>query len=173
MLKLTVIGNLGSDAELRTDQGQPFVSLSIAHTEKQKNTDGREYEQTTWVSATINGDGGNLLQYLKKGVKVYAYGDCGLRIYHSEKERKMKAGINLFVRNIELIGARPDEVPHDVYDSDGVAHAVNKFYHCADAAPGTKLYSKQGAEFITADGGWVTPATPEQPKPQENEYQGY
>ena len=155
MLKLQVIGNLGSDAELQKSQGQSFVSLSIAHTEKRKQPDGSEREFTTWISATINGDGGNLLPYLKKGTRVYAYGDVGLKVFHSEKERCMKAGINLFVRNIELLGGSSDDVPRDIYDLDGVAHHVGKFYYC-DTVRSQIVYDRGGREYQVDASGWVT-----------------
>lgn len=156
MLKLSIIGNLGSDAEIMAENGQKFVRMSIAHTERRKKADGSEYEQTTWVSATINGDGGNVVQYLKKGTRVYAYGDVGLRVFHSEKERRMMAGLNLFIRNIELLGGSSDEVPRDLYDIDGVAHRINKYYHCSTSQLGL-LYDRSGHEFLSDEQGWVIP----------------
>lgn len=155
MLKLQIIGNLGSDAELRRDSGREFVSMSIAHTERRKSPDGTEYEVTKWVSATINGNGGNLLPYLKKGTKVCAWGDCDVRVYHSEKERRMVGGLNLFIRDIELVGQQPDLVPRNLYDTEGVAHRIEKYYHCADAKL-TGLMSQSGVQFLVDENGWVT-----------------
>lgn len=161
MLKLQIIGNLGSDAEVVREQGSQFVKLSIAHTEKRKSDDGHEREITTWVSATVNGDGGNLLPYLKKGTRVYAYGDIALRVFHSEKERRMMAGINLFIRNIELLGGSSDDVPRDLYDIDGVAHRVGKYYYVADVRS-QPLYDRSAAEYLVDASGWVTKQQPEE-----------
>ena len=154
MMKLTIVGNLGSDAQLRREQGNEFVSLSIAHSEKRKDESGNEYERTEWISATINGNAGNLLPYLKKGTKVYAYGDISLRTFHSEKERKLKAGLNLFIRNIELVGAQPDIVPRELYEIDGCAHKVGKWFYC-DTIRNAKLYDRNGVEFVVDENGWV------------------
>lgn len=162
MLKLQIIGNLGADAEVKREQGSQFVSLSIAHTERRKDANGVDRETTTWVSATINGDGGNLLQYLKKGTKVYAYGDVGLRLYNSEKDRRMKAGLNLYIRNIELIGSQGDEVPRELTDIDGVLHKVGKYYYC-DTAKGLTLYNRSGQEFRVDAQGWVTVVSAPEP----------
>lgn len=162
MLKLQIIGNLGADAEVKREQGSQFVSLSIAHTERRKDANGVDHETTTWVSATINGDGGNLLQYLKKGTKVYAYGDVGLRLYNSEKDRRMKAGLNLYIRNIELIGAQGDEVPRELTDIDGVLHKVGKYYYC-DTAKGLTLYNRSGQEFKVDTQGWVSVVSTTEP----------
>lgn len=166
MIKLTVLGNLGSDAELRKDAGQPFVSMSIAHTERRRDASGKEYEVTEWVSATLNGDGGNLLQYLKKGTKVIAMGDAALRLYHSEKERKMKAGFKLFIRSIELVGAMPDAVPSTLYDTDGVAHHIEKYYYCQDAQ-GRTLYDRGARAYSVAPEGWVTQSSPAPANPAQ------
>ena len=154
MLKLSIIGNLGADAEVRKDQGREFVSMSIAHTEKRRGEDGAEREVTTWVSATLNGDGGNLLPFLKKGTKVFAYGDCDVRTFHSEKDRCIKAGLKLFIRNIELVGGSSDDVPRDLYDIDGVAHRVTKHYYCQDVKS-QSLFDRSGSEFLVDAAGWV------------------
>lgn len=168
MMKLTVIGNLGSDAELRKESGQPFVSMSIAHTERRKDQNGNETETTQWISATLNGDGGNLLPYLKKGTKVYAYGDCAPRLFHSEKDRMMKAGLNLFIRNIELIGAQPDSVPRDLYSTDGVAHRVGKYYYC-ETAKNEVLVDRSGHEYQVNPDGWVSPMVTDNNAAQVND----
>lgn len=156
MLKLEVIGNLGSDAELRRDGGREFITMSIAHTERRRNPDGTDYEVTKWVSATMNGNGGNLLPYLKKGTKVSAWGDCDVRVYHSEKERRIVGGLNLFIRDLELVGQQPDLVPKNLYDTEGVAHRIDKYYHCADVVHAS-LVSQSGAQFIVDENGWVAP----------------
>ena len=70
MLQLEIIGNLGADAQVMTSNGKPFVSFNVAHTERWQGEDGVKHEQTQWVSGALNGDGGNLLQYLKKGTTV-------------------------------------------------------------------------------------------------------
>lgn len=162
MRKLEIIGNLGADAELRNENGSQFVKLSIAENVKRRDANGREYESTEWTNATINGDGGNLLPYLKKGTKVYASGDISLRLFHSEKEKRMMPSINLFIRSIELVGGQVDEVPRDLYDLDGVAHRVTKHYYCADTR-GLLLYSKSGAEYNVDMQGWVAPVRPALP----------
>lgn len=81
MFKCTIIGNLGKDAVVKNSQFGEFVSLTIAHTEKYTDRQGVQREQTVWVSGTINWNASRLLPYLKKGVKVYAYGNLKQRIY--------------------------------------------------------------------------------------------
>lgn len=69
MLQCEVIGNLGSDAEIKEFSGKKYVSFSVAHSEVSKDQQGNRVGQTTWVSVLWYGDGGGLFQYLKKGNK--------------------------------------------------------------------------------------------------------
>ncbi len=156
MVKLIVEGNLGGDAEKRTENGRTFVSMSIADTTRRTDENGQVHEKTQWVSATLNGDGGNLLQYLKKGARVHVIGDGEVRMYHSEKQRALVAGLKVYVREIELTGSTPEAVPRDLYDTDGIAHRISKYYHCHDAANAT-LYNKSGGMFTVDANGWVLP----------------
>lgn len=162
MQKKIIVGNLGADAELKTENGRQYVSMSIANTERHKKNDGTYTETTTWVSATINGDGGNLLQYLKKGARVYAYGDYTVRTYHSEKQRALVAGVNLYIRDIELISTNSDAVPRDIYDENGTAHRVTKYYRVEDCRK-TMLYDRNGVGFLVDEQGFVWPPSSEQP----------
>lgn len=166
MQKKIIVGNLGADAELKTENGRQFVSMSIANTERRKKDDGTYTETTTWVSATLNGDGGNLLQYLKKGAKVYAYGDYTVRMYHSEKQRALVAGVNLYIRDIELLSTNTDAVPRDLYDETGAAHRITKYYWVQDAKK-TMLYDRNGAGYLVDEQGFVWPPNNEQPAQED------
>lgn len=129
MFKASIIGNLGSDAKVQDYQGNKFVSFDVAETKKYKKADGTDVEETTWVSCTLNGDGGNLLQYLKKGKKVYVDGDCSVRVYSSKVKRAIVAGVNLAVRNIELIGGITEDVPKQICDDQGRLIETFKAYY--------------------------------------------
>ena len=105
MLKLVISGNLGADAELRNANGAQFISFRVAHSDRWTDRNsGEVHDNTTWVSCTLNGDGGNLRPYLKQGTKVFVYGDVSTRIYVSPKDGKQYAGIDCRVRQLELCG---------------------------------------------------------------------
>lgn len=139
MLQLEIIGNLGADAQIMTSNGKPFVSFNVAHTERWQGEDGVKHEQTQWVSCALNGDGGNLLQYLKKGTTVYAIGRVSTRVFSSEKERRMVAGLNLSINHIELVGGRADDIPSRLVDDDGLIVQTFKAYYIIDK----KYFKKQ------------------------------
>lgn len=113
MLKLEVIGNLGANAELKEVNGEKFVSFRVAHsTRLTDKATGEVKESTTWVSCTLNGDGGRLFPYLAKGQKVYLRGIPTLKLFTSSKDGKQHAGLNLRVSELELCGGtqqREDE----------------------------------------------------------------
>lgn len=105
MIKVEIIGNLGADAQLQEKNGNKFVAFRVANTDKwvDKST-GQIIESTQWISCTLNGDGGSLLPYLKRGAKVFVRGNAQFVIFSSAKTRQMEVGVNLFVREIELCG---------------------------------------------------------------------
>lgn len=106
MLKCEIIGNLGADAEARTVNGQSFVSFRVAHSVTSTDTQaGVVIESTTWVSCTMNGDGGRVLPYLRKGTKVFLRGSVVLRLYVGNDGQK-HAGLNLYVAELELLNSR-------------------------------------------------------------------
>ena len=87
--KVSLIGNLGRDPEVRTTQaGSKVVSLAVATTEKwtDKNTQQRQ-EKTEWHRVVIFNDrlGGLAEQYLQKGSQVYLEGQLSTRKY-TDKE---------------------------------------------------------------------------------------
>lgn len=74
LFETTIIGNLGQDAQVKSNNGRAFISFTIAHTDRFKNQDGTTRDETTWVSVAKDGDGGNLTQYLTKGSIVCCQG---------------------------------------------------------------------------------------------------
>lgn len=159
MLTTIVIGNLGANAEFHSENGNEFVSFKVAHTDRYKGSDGQDKEETVWVSCVLNGRADKLLQYLTKGTKVCVVGDASVRTYHSKKMQRLVAGVNVFVRQIELIGARPDAVPPYLFDENGVQHKVIKFFFCQDIKD-SQLFDRDGTAYAVNENGLVLPPSP-------------
>lgn len=75
--KVTLIGNLGKDPEIRTFQsGGRVASFSVATTEHWKTKEGEKKSSTEWHKVSVFNE--NLIkfieQYLKKGSQVYVEG---------------------------------------------------------------------------------------------------
>lgn len=154
MLKAVIVGNLGSDAELHSENGNDYVTFRVAHTERRGQGE-QQTESTTWISCLMNGKNEKFLPYLKKGTTVAVMGELTLRTYHSETQHRLVAGANLFVRSCDLVGSRPADVPSRLYDRDGVEHKVFQFFNVQDAKD-MQLFSRSGDSFMADANGWVT-----------------
>lgn len=167
MLQLTIIGNLGADAEVKNSNGHQFVSFRVAHTESYNDSQGVKQERTQWVSCALNGDGGGLLPYLVKGTLVCVVGSLTVGIASSQKLRSMVATCNVHVRSIELLSrGQSDEVPRQLFTEKGLLLDTVKMYtlskenfdslQVGDA--GINLYDRHGVAFLLSKNGLITPA---------------
>lgn len=170
MLQLEIIGNLGADAQLREKDGRKFITFRVAHTEKFTRADGTEVNNTTWISCIINNDGGALLQYLKAGTRVFVRGAATLRAFSSEKARAFVGTADVNVRDIELVGSQPDEVPRQLVTKDAELVSVFKAFYVAEQYRDAQtLYDKHLNPYnVTAD-GWVTKSTQSPESPNNDE----
>lgn len=166
MFKGQIIGNLGTDAELRVHNENKFISFKVANSERYTAQDGTVHETLQWISVTWNGDGGKLLPYLKKGVKVYVTGSLSVGTYSSPKERRILPDINLRADYIELCGGTSDEIPKRIVDANGVLHDVFKAYYIdREDIPDKgvlKMTGEKSGSYIVDQSGYVFIAKPEQ-----------
>lgn len=151
MLRIQLIGNLGSDAEVKNINGKNALCFNVAHTDKWTDEKGQKHEETTWVSCILNGDGGKVKDYLKKGTAVYVEGAGSTRVYSSPKLKQFVAGVNVRVDHIELVGGSSDEVPRNLATSDGMLWPVYKAYFVAkDAVAACGASEAQNGVLIDA-----------------------
>lgn len=161
MLQAMLIGHLGADAESKSTNGNEFITFRIANTDKWTDEAGQVHEQTTWVDCIMNGKP-KVFEYLKKGQLVYVAGSVSLRVYSSAKDKCMKAGMTINVRQVELLGGKSDDVPTLLYTEDGQQQVnVGKFFYAPRATTENGelkeriLVSKSGERFIQDTGGWI------------------
>lgn len=162
MLQVTCIGHLGSDAEFKQSNGREFTTFRVAHTDRWTDDAGQVHETTTWVDCIINGKP-NVIEYLRKGQMVFVSGSCTLRVYSSAKERCMKAGMQINVRQIELLGGKSDEIPSTLYNAaTGEQVEVKKWYQVPALIRDKKqpewlpLVSRSQGKFVADRNGWVS-----------------
>ena len=154
MFKVHVIGNLGADAQVKEANGAKFVSFRVAHTETYSDQSGTKHENTVWIDCTMSNADSKVVPYLKKGTKVFVYGNASLRTYSSAKLRMMVAGCQCAVQTIELVGGSSDEVPRQLVDADGGIHQVAKAYY--SDVKGTTLFAQSGDQYDVSADGWIT-----------------
>lgn len=165
MLKVELIGNLGADAEVKNSQGYQFVTMRIAHTDKWKSQDGQTHENTIWVDATMNDTESKVIPYLRQGVKVFVRGNASLRVYSSPKDKCMKAGLSIAIREIELVGGQTDDVPRLLIDPQTAQllevtkhYWVNRDNTSMQDNDQMALTDDKGKQYIMSKGGFVVPA---------------
>lgn len=158
MLQCTMIGNLGANAEIKAADGREFVTFRLAHNDSYKAADGTRTETSMWVDCTMSCANGRpaVLPYLTKGTSVCVVGNVTLRVYSSEKDRCMKAGMTIHVHKLELIGGAGDSVPRRLFTKDGVMVDVNKYFYANTQEP--VLFDQRGNQFDVAEGGWIAPS---------------
>lgn len=152
MLQITLVGNLGADAQCQEKDGSKFTTFRVAHNERWKGADGMTHDTVIWVDCILS-DHPKVAEFLKAGTMVCVQGSVSLRVYSSEKDKCMKAGMTIRVRHIELLGGRGDDVPSRLYDANGVLHNVQKYY--ATDVNNALLMSERGDLFSTDANGWV------------------
>lgn len=160
MAKIEFIGNLGADALLQTTNGRQFVSFNVADTEVYTDSQGQRQERTSWISCTLAGDGGNLLQYLVKGKTVYVRGYMSTRVFNSAKHHMMMAGVNCRVLEIELIGGQTRDIPRQLNDDKGMLFDVYEAFYINQSVMQGKermtLFDRNMQQYAVDKNGFVT-----------------
>ena len=74
--KLVIVGNLGTDPEMRyTPSGQAVTNFNVATNRRYTTSDGNQVDETTWFRVSTWGKQAEICnQYLKKGNKVLVEG---------------------------------------------------------------------------------------------------
>ncbi len=90
--KVTLIGNLGKDPEIRrTQDGRPIANFTLATTESWRDRQsGERRDKTEWHQIVIFSEGLTKVaeQYLKKGMKVYVEGQLQTRSWEDQQGQK-------------------------------------------------------------------------------------
>lgn len=107
--KVTLIGNLGAEPEIRRlNSGDPVVNFRLATTETWRDGQGERQERTEWHSVVVFNE--NLAkvaeQYLKKGMKVYVEGKLQTRKWEKDGIERYTTEIVLqkFRGELQMLG---------------------------------------------------------------------
>jgi single-strand DNA-binding protein len=108
--KVTLIGNLGADPEIRTTpNGSKVAQFSVATSRQWNSASGEKQEKTEWHKCVAwNGGKGSGLadvieRYVKKGDKIFVEGRIEYRQYE-DKDKQTKYITEINVREILLLG---------------------------------------------------------------------
>ena len=104
MIKLQVIGHLGTDSTINEVNGKSVINFLVAHSEKYKDAQGTLVEKTIWVKCAYWTDRTAIAQYLKKGQLIYAEGTPEAEGYLN-KDNQNAASLKLRVFQVQLLGS--------------------------------------------------------------------
>lgn len=110
MNRLTIIGNLTRDPELRTTQaGKTVCSFTVAVNRRQKDQNGQDTADFFRVSAW-NQLGDNCAKYLAKGRKVAVVGQVSVHTYQGQ-DGKTYAQMDVMASEVEFLSAAQQAQP--------------------------------------------------------------
>ena len=126
--KVTLVGNLGRDPEIRAMQnGDKIVQLSIATSDRWKDkSSGEQRERTEWHRVVIFNDalGKIAEQYLKKGSTVYLEGQLQTRKWTDQQSGQDKYTTEVVLQRyrgeLTLLGSRPDNQINNEYNKSEI-----------------------------------------------------
>ena len=132
--KVTLVGNLGRDPEIRAMQnGDKIVQISIATSDRWKDrSTGEQRERTEWHRVVIFNEalGKIAEQYLKKGSTVYIEGQLQTRKWTDQQSGQEKYTTEVVLQRyrgeLTLLGSRPDNQVNNEYQNSQIDQKTRK-----------------------------------------------
>ncbi|GAA4458612.1 hypothetical protein GCM10023189_31150 [Nibrella saemangeumensis] len=105
--KVILVGNLGSDPEVRyLDGGSVVARFNIATSESYTNRNGERVEQTEWHKIELWDNLAKIAeQYLRKGNQVYIEGKLKTETWQ-DKDGAQRTGVRVRATSMQLLGGR-------------------------------------------------------------------
>jgi single-strand DNA-binding protein len=115
MLRVTLLGNLGADPEVRfTAKGAQIVSFRVAVNQVRTGPDGERQENTEWFRVRVSGRQSEFVQRLSKGARVLAIGRLDIGHYQS-KDGELRTSFDVWADDVQAVsrptgmGGEPEE----------------------------------------------------------------
>ena len=110
LAKITIIGNLGGDPEMRyLPNGDAVTNFSVAVTRKYRTRDGEDREDTDWYRVSCYRRLAEVAnEYLSKGRPVYIEGRPRLHTWDDTNTGEKRARIEIDANEMQMLGSRGD-----------------------------------------------------------------
>lgn len=109
--RVFLLGNVGSDPEIRESNGGKFATFRLATTDKgYTKRDGTQVpERTEWHNIVANSNIVCVIEnYVRKGTKLYIEGKLRTRKY-TARDNTERTVTEIYIDNLELLGGKPQE----------------------------------------------------------------
>ena len=143
--KVTLIGNLGKDAEIRNGGGTTIANLRLATTDRRKAQDGSWQDHTEWHSVVAFGKTAEVMErWGKKGKMLYIEGRLQTREYN-DKDGNKRWSTEVVANEIRMLGAK----------GEGEGQSSGTGGQSRDAAPGrSRGTGQRQPEAPAQSDGW-------------------
>ena len=110
--KVILVGNLGSDPEMRyTPNGKAVTSFSIATNRRYTTSAGESKEETDWFRVSVWGKQAEQCnQFLSKGKQVYVEGRLHARSWQGQ-DGQMRTSLEVTAERVLFLGKRGSVSP--------------------------------------------------------------
>jgi len=124
--RVSIIGNLGRDPEMRyTPGGQAVTWFSLAATRSWSTTNGDRREVTEWFNVAAWGSLAEIChQHLSKGRRVYVEGELRTRVWE-QPEGTRHHRTELVANEMIMLGPRPGHDANDEQLASGLEESRN------------------------------------------------
>jgi single-strand DNA-binding protein len=105
--KITLIGNVGRDPEVRNVGGDKKVAdFSIAVNDAFTDKSGQRQEKTEWFRVSFWNQRADVIEkYVKKGTQIFVEGKLSVRSY-TDKDGKERYSLDVLGSDFTLLGGR-------------------------------------------------------------------
>lgn len=104
MQQITIVGNVGKDAVVKSTNGNDITTFSVCVTESYKNAQGEKVEKSNWYGCVYRRKG--VANYIKKGDKILVQGNLNPKIYINDR-REASLDLTVNVELIEFLSSKP------------------------------------------------------------------
>ncbi|MGD0736772.1 MAG: single-stranded DNA-binding protein [Terracidiphilus sp.] len=108
--KVTLLGNVGKDPEIRSTAGGNMVAnFTLATSDNQKDAQGAWQERTEWHNLVAFKRTAEIVRdYVKKGSKLYIEGKITTRSWDDKESGQKRYKTEILVNELVLISGRDD-----------------------------------------------------------------
>ncbi len=108
MLRIEIIGNLGSDPEQRfTGEGVAMTSIRVAVNSRRRNAEGEQVERTDWFRVRTMGGKAEYVQRFTKGQRVLVIGRLEIGEW-TTREGETRTSYDIWADDVINLSPRED-----------------------------------------------------------------
>ena len=109
--KVSIIGNLGKDPEIRTTpSGKKVANFSVCTSDRWTDKEGKKQESAQWHKLVAWGPLAEIIEkYVRKGSQAYFEGKLDYRKYMDKKDNIERYSTEIVVSEMQMLGVKSAE----------------------------------------------------------------